>query len=284
MRPISRRLILSSLPALAAPSAFARMNQADDDEIARRLEAEGFRVSRPRVEVFVPSARGARAAEACADRVANGIGVVERELGRVLDTARYGDGPIRVFISPEIMPSHVYHGYSHPRFNKPWVYFPLRQATADTEPYLHELTHLVLWKYGSHTLREGFAHHVMLRKPRLSGGVNRIHMGISKRADADRTAGESLRGPLGRSLLGFMGANGIPGLDTAVGDARDIYYVTSYSFVASMLDHMDQDRFMELHVADDVEGASRRVTGRGMEEWRALWLRHLGVENSEIPA
>lgn len=284
MRPITRRLLLSASPTLAASKAFARMIPGDDDDIARSLEADGFRVSRPRVEVFAPSARGARAAEACAERIADGVGVVERELGRALDTARYGDGPIRVFISPEIMPSHVYHGYSHPRFNKPWVYFPLRQAVADTEPYLHELTHLVLWKFGSHTLREGFAHHVMLRKPRLSGGVNRIHMGISNRADADRIAGESLRGPLGRSLLRFMGADGIPGLETAVGDARDIYYVTSYSFVASMLDHIDQDRFMELHVADGVEGASRSVTGREMMEWRALWLKHLGVENSEIPA
>jgi len=142
----------------------------------------------------------------------------------------------------------------------------------------------VLWKYGSHTLREGFAHHVMLRGPRLGGDVNRIHMGISKRADADRIARESLRGPLGRALLDFMGANGIPGLDTAVGEARDVYYVASYSFVASMLDRLDQARFMELHVADDVEGASRSVTGREMEEWRALWLKHLGVASSEIPA
>lgn len=270
--------VLSPRLALAAGDGFREA----DDAVVARLRAAGRRVDRPRVIVWCEPEIARTTQDELADRVNDGVLKVERKVGLVFDRSHYADERIEVFAASEVSPSHAYGGYEHPRLNHPYVFFPAAQVRANTEPYLHELTHIILHPFGSHTLREGYANYVHLSEKRFSRGRNLIYEGVADRAGADHVAARALRGPVGQRLLNTMGADGIPDLDLATGVHRPLYYVASYSFVAFLLSHVRPDRFIALHVRDDVMAAAERITGRSMPGWRSAWLAHLGVRPEEV--
>jgi hypothetical protein len=282
MEMIDRRIFLAISFAVAAPPATATDYEAEgDDGIVRRLRAEGIMLERRRMVLWIdPGEKGL--ADSLADRLADGVGVVERRVGVRFDTSHYGQDRIEYFVARDIRRSHVLGGYEHPKHRQPYVFLPLRMVRAGIDPYLHETTHIILWKYGSHTLREGLADFVHSSEPRFGGGINRIADGVFDRSSAERVAAETLRTPIGGQLLAAMGANGIPGNDLALGPSRREYYVAAYAFVAFLLDAVPMERFVELYTQDDVEAAAMALTGRDMAAWRTAWLGHLGLHADEI--
>ena len=101
-----------------------------------------------------PDALPAEAAQAFAREFEQGLLAIEALTGERVDAAHYGGSTVHVFVSSRVTISHVYGGYAHPRFDKAYLYLSPQRVKNRTAPYLHELTHIVLWHFGSHSLRE----------------------------------------------------------------------------------------------------------------------------------
>jgi hypothetical protein len=284
MIALDRRTLLKLSLASAVPlkAAIASSLAERDAAAAERLDREGIAAERERVRVRVEPGTPPTVAEALADRVENGLGLVEQALGKTMDSPHYGGDRVSIYAVANLSVSHTFDSFNHPQHNKPFVYFPLRMVQADTEPYLHELTHIILWAYGSRSLREGFANWVMLSKPRYSGKPNRIHVGITGRAGTDQFSAELLRSPEGGSVLAAMGTTG-PFEGAFGGEGRGSVYIASTSFVYFLLEHVPLPAFMELHISNDPESAMPALTGRDLATWRRDWLNHLCVDPDSVP-
>jgi len=270
---------LAALLLIAVPAA-AQDQAATDDAIATRMMAEVAPVRAGRIVLWAqPDALPADEARAFASELEIGLAAIIRLTGEQVDRAHYGDAEIHVFVSGRISASHVYGGYAHPRYNKAYLFLNAQRVRNRAAPYLHELTHIVLWQFGSHSLREGFASYV---EGRLAGegiGYNSGVFGPGPRSEVDSAAASALASDAGRSVLGSVGrAGGTDPSITAAGNpsGRATFYLLTRSFVQHLLDETDIPTFIRLYRAEDTEAAYRQHTGRSLEQWRASWIDALG--------
>lgn len=265
--------------AAAARSAAAQDSAAADSAIAARMMAEVQPVRTARVVLWAqPDALSAEQARAFAAELDAGVAAIERLTGERVDRAHYGDSVVHVFVSGRVTVSHVYGGYAHAGYTRPYLYLNPQRVGRRAAPYLHELTHIVLWRFGSHSLREGFASYVEGRLAEEGVGYNSRVFGPGPRAEVDSAAAAALAGGVGAAVLPWIGRSGAtdPSITSAEApDTRAAFYLLTRSFVQHLLDEIDIPAFIRLYRADDTEAAYRELTGRSLEEWRASWTQSL---------
>jgi hypothetical protein len=271
------RVMMIAAAAVARPGG-AQDSAAADSAIAARMMAEVQPVHTARVVLWAqPDALSVEQAQAFAAELDAGIAAIERLTGGRVDRAHYGDSVVHVFVSGRVTVSHVYGGYSHARYARPYLYLNPQRVLRQTAPYLHELTHIVLWRFGSHSLREGFASYVEGRLAGEGTGYNSGVFGPGPRTQVDSAAAAALGG-VGAAVLPWVGRPG--GTDPSITSAeapetRAAFYLLTRSFVHHLLDEIDISTFIRLYRADDTEAAYRELTGRSLDEWRTSWTRAL---------
>ncbi|HEX2079744.1 MAG TPA: hypothetical protein VHG08_18660 [Longimicrobium sp.] len=273
--------VMTAVAVAAARPGAAQDSAAADSAIAARLMAEVQPHRTPRVVLWAQlDALPEEEARAFAQELDAGVAAIERLTGERLDRAHYGDSVVHVFVSGRVTVSHVYGGYAHPRYTRPYLYLNPQRVRRRAAPYLHELTHIVLWRFGSHSLREGFASYVEGRLAEEGVGYNSGVFGPGPRAEVDSAAADVLSRGVGTAVLPWIGRSGAtdPSITNAEApEMRSAFYLLTRSFVQHLLDEIDIPTFIRLYRAEDTEAAYRELTGRSLEEWRASWTRALGT-------
>ncbi len=284
-KTVVRVMMAVAVAATRSGQAQAQDSAAADSAIAARLMAEVQPHRTPRVVLWAqPDMLPAEEARAFAQELDTGVAAIERLTGERLDRAHYGDSVVHVFVSGRVTVSHVYGGYAHPRYTRPYLYLNPQRVRRRAAPYLHELTHIVLWRFGSHSLREGFASVVEGRLAEEGVGYNSGVFGPGPRAEVDSAAADVLSRGEGKLILPWIGRSG--GTDPSITSAqepetRTAFYLLTRSFVQHLLDQIDIPTFIRLYRAEDTEAAYRELTGSSLEEWRASWTRALGIPSGE---
>lgn len=262
------------------PLAMAQDPAAADAAIAERLMAEVEPVRASRVVLWAdPNALTPEEARAFATELDQGLAAIEALTGEQVDRAHYGDTPVHVFVSGRVTVSHVYGGYAHPAYKLPYLFLNPKRVRNRAAPYLHELTHIVLWRFGSHSLREGFASYVEGRLAGEGVGYNSGVFGPGPRAEVDAQAAAVLASDIGPKLLPWIGKSGgtdatITGADSP--DTRAAFYLLTRSFVQHLLDEVELAVFIQLYRAENTEAAYQELTGRSLDDWIVSWRRSLG--------
>jgi len=221
-----------------------------DERIAAqgKLVAAGSRVEIYEYGVTVDRAFLKLMEEACEQ--------VEKVTGLPLDTATLGP-VVRVYISDAVAISHVWKGYQHPSdpkailFLNPRVYRDALNRTNAT--YIHELTHLFAWRFGSHTLREGFADYVALKiLPGAAVGPN--------------PAGEAA-GEIPPEVIEHLGtAKPAPQWVSTDPTRRSAYYLASYRLVKFLIGTKDMGTFLKLYRSEKPESDIEALYGLSREQ------------------
>lgn len=254
---------------------------SDDAALADRLMAAVRPVRAGNIMLWTaPEALTPDETRAFAVELNTALAAIEEMVGEPVDAAHFGDATVHVFVSPDVRVSHVYGGYAHPRYNRPYLYLNPQRVRNRAAPYLHELTHIVLWQFGSHSLREGFASYVEGRLAEEGIGYNSGVFGPGSREEVDQAAATVLSGDLKSRILPWIGRSG--GTDRSITsteepETRAAFYVLTRSFVHHLLDGMDVPTFIRLYRAEDTELAYREITGRSLEQWRDSWMASLKV-------
>jgi len=165
-------------------------------------------------------------------------GKLEELTGRKFDTAVLGP-KVRVFVSTQVRISHVWRGYEHPKdpkgivFLNPRVYAGAMAGTDAT--FIHEMAHLLAWKFYSHTLREGIANYLAQRiRPGAGSGAN--------------PAGYDWSMKVPKAMASYLGTTKeAPRMMTAEPESRGVYYYACYRFVKYLVDTAGMEVFMKLY-------------------------------------
>jgi hypothetical protein len=125
---------------------------------------------------------------------------LETLTGRTFDTVTLGP-KIRIYVSSAVTVSHVWRGYDHPREPRGIVFLnarvygaALRGANAT---YVHEMAHLLTWRYHSHTLREGLVDYLALQ----------VHPGAGVGPNVD---GYDWSSPIPSDVVAYLGTTRPP--------------------------------------------------------------------------
>ena len=228
-------LLLAILIA-AAPTFAQHGRFAADAEIVEQatLVAAG-----ERVEIY---AHGIDVDAGFLQLAERAYGRLEALTDRRFDTATIG-ARIRIYISGAIRFSHVRRAYDHPQdprgivFPNARVYRAAMRGTNAT--YVHEMAHLLTWRYRSHTLREGLADYLALQ----------IHPGADVGPNA---GGGDLTAALPSQVLEYVGTTkGPPSWLSRDLPGRRAYYLASYRFVKFLVEKAGMNTFLTLYEADD---------------------------------
>ena len=252
--------------------------------MAGRMMAELQPVRRQRLVLWAqPDVLPADEAQAFAQELEKGLLAIERLTGEALDRSHYADPEVHVFVSGRVTISHVYGGYAHARYDRPYLFLNPQRVRGRAAPYLHELTHIVLWRFGSHSLREGFASYVEGRLASEGVGYNSGVFGPGPRAEVDAAAASAMGGEAGKAVLPWIGRSGAtdPAITAAASpETRAAFYLLARSFVHHLLDTVDLPTFIRLYRAEDTEAAYNALTGRSLEQWQESWQQSLARQQT----
>lgn len=228
-----------------------------------------------------------------ADRALN---VLEFILERPLDTDALGT-PVRIYISPDINNGHVWRGYRHPADPKAIIFLPPQRAADSVRNKnsveVHEMTHLMTWRYHSHTLREGLAdylafsvrpgthYHAPKAKPSGDFSMTKAIESLGAKALGLFGVGHALQTPKPEhvnalanisetSVLAITERLGTtqPPPDNIFGHSffRSAYYQASYEFVNHFIELGGLDRFLSLYAAENPEALYEPLYGKKREQ------------------
>ena len=184
------------------------------------------------------------------------IDSIERTLKLKFFTAQ-PESKIQVFVSDKVAVAHVWNGYRHVNDPRPILFLPARIIPGimrgQNATHIHELTHLMMWNYSSHTLREGLADFVSLSIcPGCTIGPNNY----SSRAPS-----------VFHEVEEFLGsAKSAPQWVISDQMRRRAYYYASYKFVSSLIALKGMATFLEFYGAPDPEESIQRYYGMSREE------------------
>jgi hypothetical protein len=182
---------------------------------------------------------------------------MEALLGLKFDEATFGR-KIRIYVSASIAVSHVWRGYELPRDPRAIILLNPMVArlaiTGANATLTHEMTHLLTWRYHSHTLREGIADYVALSlHPGAGVGPNVQGYGAppTVRPEVEKYLGTTMSPP-----------------DAAESDRefRKEYYFASYRFVKFLIERKGIPVFLQLYNSKDPQAAFPDLYGAGRAE------------------
>ncbi|GHE32499.1 hypothetical protein [Vulcaniibacterium thermophilum] len=261
--------------ALMAAVAQAQSPMERDDRTVERLRAEGVRHESGQVVLWtLPGEMPAERAQALAQTLDRTAAAVSALLGRRLDTAHYADDRLHVFVASGIGASHVYAGYDHMAHDRPYLFFDLRKVRRGDAPFAHELAHVLVWRFGSHSLREGLATYVELELAARGEASASGLFGMHDADSAESRAAAIARSDAGLRVLPWIGRNGhADAAVTSLEDesSREAYYVLSQSFVRYLVTSLGLATVLDVHADADPEAALRARSGKPLEAWREAW-------------
>ena len=179
-------------------------------------------------------------------------GQLQELTGRKFDTAVLGP-KIRIIVSDAVTISHVWKGYDHPKdprgiiFLNPRVY---RRAVEGTDAtYVHEMAHLLTWRFHSHTLREGIANYLAQRvRPGAGSGAN--------------PGGYDWSVKVPEEITKYLGTTKeAPRRITSEPESRGVYYYACYRFVKYLVDTAGLEVFMKLYESPKPEAEFPKLYG-----------------------
>ncbi|MBN1830119.1 MAG: hypothetical protein JW884_13395 [Deltaproteobacteria bacterium] len=181
---------------------------------------------------------------------------VEKLLGVKLDAAVLGP-KVRIYVSDLPDVCHVWKGYNHPRDPKGIIFLHRKAYLGAMRGFdatcIHELVHLFMWRYHSHTFREGLAEYIALKV--LPAGLAASPVG------ADR----SLVVPA--DVIEHLGTTKPPPRWLATDPARRrVYYAASYRLVKHLVEAKGLETFMKLYKSESPETEIGRSYGISLEE------------------
>jgi len=182
---------------------------------------------------------------------------LEALTGRTFDTTTVGP-KIRMYVSRGVTISHVWKGYDHPRDPRGIVFLNARVYRAGLRgtnaTYVHEMSHLLTWRYQSHTLREGLADFLALQvHPGADVGPNVGGYDLSSKTPSD--------------IVVYLGTTNLPP-SWLISDAprRRAYYSASYRFVKFLIEKRGMSTFLKLYDAENPEMELPKLYGANREE------------------
>jgi len=181
---------------------------------------------------------------------------VEQLLGVKLDTATLGP-KVRIYVSDFPSVCHVWKGYNHPQDPKGIIFLHRRAYLGAMRglnaTYIHELVHLFMWRYHSHTLREGVAEYIALKV--LPAGV-----GASP-------AGSDWSVVIPADVVEHLGTKKRPPHWVTTDPAkRRVYYFASYRLVKYLVEAKGLETFIKLYKSDSPETDIGKLYGITREE------------------
>lgn len=274
------RTALIALASLLGAAPLPAQTAAADAALLDRLAGSASRHAAGDVVVLAePGTLTPAEADRFAETMARGVDAISALLGRGLDRERYGTDTLYVVISDAVTVSHVFGAYEHPAHPRPYLFLAPDRVRDGTAPYLHEATHLLAWRFGSLSLREGFASYVEARVSAALGISSPGLFGVADTLDADVRAARVLQTPSAAAVLPWIGRAGTPDAavtSTADRRSRAAFYLLSQSFTQSLVRALGVDAFLEVYAAADPEAALLARTGRSREAWIDAWRTSLG--------
>jgi hypothetical protein len=182
---------------------------------------------------------------------------MEALLGLKFDEATFGP-KIRIYVSSAVAVSHVWRGYDLPKDPRAIILLnPMvaRLAVSGANATLtHEMTHLLTWRYRSHTLREGIADYVALT----------LHPGAGVGPNVQGYGAPPAVGPEVEKYLGTTK----PPPDSVETDPkfRREYYFACYRFVNFLIERKGIPVFLQLYNSKDPEAAFPSLYGASRAE------------------
>ncbi|MEO0013100.1 MAG: hypothetical protein RLZZ535_1489 [Cyanobacteriota bacterium] len=145
---------------------------------------------------------------------------------------------IKIVVSKSVRISHVWHGYQHIHDPKGILFLNSKAYSGflngSNATLLHELTHLLMWKYESHSLREGLADYVAKKvMPYADIGPNSYGVEFNI---------------LLTHLAPYLGSKLEPQSDLLSDmNYRKEYYLGSYKFVSKLIELKSLEIFLTLY-------------------------------------
>lgn len=287
------RLILPSallLAAACAPlprvgtvgaAAATGFRNADDSVLAASLEAHGIRATRGRVTVLAPADSISPAAlAALADTLARGYDALSELLRPAREWHRYDNPEIHIYLGTR--------GGGALTDARSRIFFPLEWTRESRTTLLHEMAHVFLMpkrpmafeasnpadvagllRSRAFWFDEGMAEYAAQLTARQIGFPAVDPWGTNYRAGLDAACAGWHSEPGSDDPFANVGQPGPPMLRTRV--EIGTFYVCSQSFVAYLVDHIGLRTTLTLGASDDVDARLRKVTPRGLAEWRTSW-------------
>lgn len=192
------------------------------------------------------------------DRIADaGYRKLEQLTGRKFDLGTLGKR-IRFYVSDAVPVSHVWRGYEHRSDPRGIVILTERACAGALDgtnaTYAHEMTHLLMWRFNSHTLREGLADYLALQiHPRAGVGPN--------------TGGHHDPAPPDEDVLSYLGTTRPPPARLMNDRSfRRSYYHASYRFAKLLIEMKDIGTFLQLYESAAPEERLLPLYGLGRDE------------------
>jgi hypothetical protein len=181
---------------------------------------------------------------------------VEKLLGVKLDTATLGM-KVGIYVSDFPSVCHVWKGPNHPQDPRGLIFLHrrayLEAMKGVNATYIHELVHLFMWRYHSHTLREGLAEYIALKI--LPAGIG---------ASPVSSYGS---GAIPTEVIEHLGTTKPPPPWLPTDPARRrVYYLASYRLVKYLVEFKDLETFLHLYKSRSPETEIGKLYGITREE------------------
>jgi hypothetical protein len=158
------------------------------------------------------------------------------------------------------------------------VLLPMERVQADSAPYLHETTHVLLpTRCDCMWLGEGFASYVQSYVSENLGGYDGAVFSRGGNREVDRHARRHLGRASGRAVLPYVGGPGSPPRIEA--ERRRVaapFYVLSHSFAKFLVERAGLEAVRDAHRTRDATAVIERATGVTVDRLKAEWLASLG--------
>ena len=183
--------------------------------------------------------------------------------------------------APERRARIVYRVSSTVRMSRAYrrtVLLPMERVQADSAPYLHETTHVLLpTRCDCLWLGEGFASYVQSYVSENLGGYDGAVFSRGGNRQVDRYARRHLGRESGRAVLPYVGGSGSPPrIESERRRVAAPFYVLSHSFAKFLVARAGLAAVRDAHRARDAPAAIERATGVTVDRLKAEWLASLG--------
>ena len=168
-------------------------------------------------------------------------------------------------------PCHIEGGYYAPTVRKLRIYLN-HTVQLGIAPIPHEMTHLILLDYTSHTIREGlatYAQEVICNVPSIHTLGYPPHLASKQLANKIKHSNK---------IIDIIGTNGIPSSDITVGSLRRDYYILTYSFTKYLIDTYGIEKLLTLYNPKDLYRSYIEVYGKNLKNLKQDWISFVSKE------
>jgi len=251
---------------------------AADDAIPKELRKDGIKYETERAIVWAEKGSLTKdEVKEFGQLVTRGIREIEKYTGIKFDKQHYRANKIEYFLSRKA-------GISHASVeDKPFVYLTPQRVREKKAPYLHETTHVLLWKDQALWLQEGFPSYIETYVEKHYGGYS-FNVFNPENRPIDELASQLLKAEISAKVLPLIGMNAVPKEEEEKTygfifedrkTAAPAFYNLSESFVKYLVERVGMKKMRRILEAEDTRAGIEKTTGRSVDEWKTEWLRAL---------